>query len=164
MTEVTEIAPCFQTSDGGEFATKAEAMRHQVVLDAMEALDVAQRRFEVALAEECLTADGLPFRFDNTDYYWLAHRHPGLCTLRRIWFYRYSVRVEHGFPTAGPTILMTEDAGDGKQKSFRIAISKLYASEKAGKEALLVEQEQELRWMHEAHAALRADVEKERGK
>lgn len=66
MSSITEVPQQYRTSDGREFANKAEAERHQKLVDAIEAFDKAHDALGFTLAQSQWTADGKPFEFGRT--------------------------------------------------------------------------------------------------
>jgi hypothetical protein len=158
MTEIKHIAPRFKTSDHKEFATEAEAQRHQAVLDTLEALEHAQRAFEIAVAKEQLTADGQPFSWKNNTYYFVRECYglgclPSMGEVR--FYYNTRVHIDRG---AG-FVEVEVPSGDESNRTFRKRINELYSSRKAALAACLAFQEKHLGWLAEEHGKLRQEVE-----
>lgn len=82
--KVKKIPPTYATSDGKEWASEAEALRHQTLLDAHQNFVIAEKQWHYALAESQVTADGVPFQFGIRDYYfvsWWSSGRPSLITV-----------------------------------------------------------------------------------
>lgn len=153
MSKIEEVPVNFKTSDGLGFADIGAATRHQAVLDAMGQLQEAQRAWEIALANEQLTADGQPFSWRHDEYWWLAAPCLGLSTLGTVRFY-YDSRVE--LDLCGHVCIRRPGDADKMKVVFRVG--QLYANRKAALRALLEQQEMELRWQQEDHAKVRAEM------
>lgn len=73
MTDIREIPSKFKTSDGREFAADQEeaAKRHQNFLDRNTLFEQAVTALNIAMAGELITADGHPFTFERSTYYYV---------------------------------------------------------------------------------------------
>lgn len=84
---VTKKKAAFVCRDGEEFATEADAARHEELLDATTNFSEAQRRLNRAATGCQLTADGEPFDVTRWgDYWFLAEWHQGGPALCRVSF------------------------------------------------------------------------------
>lgn len=68
---VNKKPAAYETSDGAEFDSEVDAIKHQSLLDAKQAVTAAERTYGTLLAETQKTADGVPFNW-NCRTYWIV--------------------------------------------------------------------------------------------
>jgi len=155
---VKEIQPSYGTSDGGEFATREEAEKHEALVEAERAYHEAEQRYARALAENTTTKDGHNFSFAGWGGYYRItlgiHQMP---QIMRLSVYPNDIELQRD----GRIQVRYGDPGKN-EKPWRIEINELYRDEANAKKALLEAQEQWIKDQQETVDRLRGEVEKMR--
>jgi len=127
---ITKRPQTFEASDGAEFATEAEAKRHQALLDASRDFRSAEKIYHQAIAKTQKTADGRPFEFGVFRDYYLIHWWGDRPRLVTIDFIGRDSILEDGklYLVPGP---------DKRQAVPRVAVEELYVDRLAARKELL---------------------------
>lgn len=150
---VKEVPQRFKTTDGVEFATKAEAERHQAVVDANQQFEKAQRQLALATIESYKTADGQPFEFSLFVDYYLVVEGIGWPSLHTVSFMRsYSLRFK---PEEDGVLSFYEEHGRASRYG---RVSELYRCPMAAKRALAEAKQRRLETYQADLDSLRAEI------
>lgn len=137
----------FETEDGRKFTDQKAAETHEQIQAAATAYEQAREAFGRVLAESQRTADGFPFEFGLSDYYYIA-LWGGLPTIRRVdfWYRNWSFDYDRENEPAKFCLLHFEGDGGrcGNGQPFRIG--DLYRHRANAERALVEAQE---KWLAE---------------
>jgi hypothetical protein len=146
---VSETPVTYRTSDGREFDQKADAERHDALVEARRAYQDAREVFGRLLSAAQLTADGE--RFDYTrwrEYYWITPGWNGRPELEAVSF-GYGTTFGFDYHSDRPEI--TVQRGGATRDTRTYQVSELYSSQAKAEAALLVAAE---KWLEEQKAAI----------
>ena len=148
---VRVVEKTYRTSDGNEFRSEEDAIRHETLENARSALDQAQHRFIIALAESQKTADGQPFSFRNWAYYRVRDCYGSLPSVERVSLGLRVNRMEIDSDNAIEFRAWMEPAGGSSGYWLNLRFDELYALESEANRACL-------QVMRERHAEAAEDI------
>lgn len=153
---VIETPVTYRTSDKREFLDKADADRHELLIEARTAYQNAREVFGRLLSDQQLTADGERFDYERwRDYYWITPGWNGRPELEAVSF-GYGTQFDFEDHTDAPEITLKRGAAKNDTRTYRI--SDLYSSQTKAEAALLIAAETWLAEQREAVDRLREKV------
>lgn len=149
----------YQTDDGREFSSKANASKHEKLAAAWEAYKTARVRLGRIVAESQKTADGVAFDFSRWDYWYVSESWGGMPSLSKVAFYVHSVEFVFREDDANDELaLLYSDRSDGRLTEYRIG--DLYYHEHNAKVALAEAMRERIQMHADALAKLEKEISK----
>lgn len=139
--------------DGTEFDSQDDCDRHEEFQAAKDAFRKAVSDYDLVLAKQFKTGDGIPFTFQRSTYHYVFESSYGPRLLSHLSLYGYYCKVsEDGY--------VYRDKGSGpSNEPERFEIAQLFVSERAAHEKLLQLKLQQAQWLQDDINELRAKIE-----
>ena len=133
MARKVEKQVIYKADDGAEFATEAEAIRHDKITEAHRDFERSRKKYGKLLLETQKTADGVAFDLDRWSEYWaVLNTFRTIPDIRPIRFSKYNFDFHYD----DDDVLYIVHKEDG-QNPRRFKINELYSTREAAAGQLL---------------------------
>lgn len=151
---IQQTAPMYRTTDGQEFASQADAERHEALSTAKRDYENASAVYDRLLAESQFTADGHPFRVSVLHtYYYVTNGLSGAPAVGTVAFF-----CRNFYLGSDDEVTITQQEDGKRDRTFWF--KQLYARRENAERAQLAEFETWLEERHAECAALRTRLTK----
>lgn len=133
---VQEVPTAFKTSDGRKFTNKADAEKHQIIIESVAEFQKAADKLGRAVAESLRTADGQLFTFSRlTDYFYISKGWYGMPEITRVSFYIWNCHFDSYDGAKDLKDFSIYESKEGKIYNYKI--SELYCDHRKAQLASL---------------------------